>query len=139
MPLSSSGVIRWKIRRLGLLPVLRRRADVRHRSRHIDPQGYLVGLTCDEIPDRANNWGGSNVARSCDPEFDGLVEELSHTLRRPRAYAALVKRMNDMLVQSYYEIPLVNRGIVSAHLDALRGVRINGWDSELWNIAEWRR
>ncbi len=104
----------------------------------IDPQGYLVGLTCDEIPDRANNWGGSNVARSCDPEFDGLVEELSHTPIGPDR-AALVKRMNDMLVQSYYEIPLVNRGIVSAHLDTLRGVRINGWDSELWNIAEWRR
>ena len=104
----------------------------------IDPQGYLVGLTCDEIPDRANNWGGSNVARSCDPEFDGLVEELSHTSIGPER-AALVKRMNDMLVQSYYEIPLVNRGIVSAHLDTLRGVRINGWDSELWNIAEWRR
>ena len=104
----------------------------------IDPQQYLVGLTCDEIPDRANNWGGSNVARSCDPEFDGLVEELSHTSVGPER-AALVKRMNDMLVQSYYEIPLVNRGIVSAHLDTLRGVRINGWDSELWNIAEWRR
>ena len=104
----------------------------------IDPQQYLVGLTCNEIPDRANNWGGSNVARSCDPEFDGLVEELSHTPIGPER-ATLVKRMNDILVQSYYEIPLVNRGIVSAHLDSLRGVRINGWDSELWNIAEWRR
>ncbi len=104
----------------------------------IDPQQYLVGLTCDEIPDRDNNWGGSNVARSCDPEFDGLVEELSHTPIGPDR-ADLVKRMNDVLVQSYYEIPLVNRGIVSAHLDTLRGVRINGWDSELWNIAEWRR
>ena len=103
----------------------------------IDPQQYLVGLTCDEIPDRANNWGGSNVTRACDPDFDELVEQLSHTPIGPDR-AALVKRMNDMLVQSYYEIPLVNRGIVSAHLDTLRGVQINGWDSELWNIAEWR-
>ena len=47
--------------------------------------------------------------------------------------------LNDILVQNYYEIPLVVRGSVSAHLDTLRGVRINGWDSELWNIAEWRR
>ena len=41
--------------------------------------------------------------------------------------------------KAYYEIPLVNRGIVSAHSDTLKGVHINGWDSELWNIAEWRR
>ena len=104
----------------------------------IDPQQYLFGLTCGQVPDRGNNWGGSNIPRACDPEFDALVEEISHTPIGPDR-AALVKRMNDILIQGYYEIPLVNRGVVSAHLDTLKGVRINGWDSELWNIAEWRR
>ena len=42
-------------------------------------------------------------------------------------------------MQHYYEIPLVTRALVSAHLDSLQGVRMNAWDSELWNIAEWRR
>ncbi len=104
----------------------------------IDPQQYLFGLTCVEVPDRDNNWSGSNVPRACNPDFDELAEELSHTPIGP-SRDALVKRMNDILVQSYYEIPLVNRGIVSAHSNTLQGVRINGWDSELWNIAEWRR
>ena len=104
----------------------------------IDPQQYLVGLTCDEIPDRDNNWGGGNVTRACNPEFDELVEELARTPIGPDRNA-LVKRMNDIQVQAYYEIPMVNRGIVSAHSDTLKGVRINGWDSEMWNIAEWRR
>ncbi len=104
----------------------------------IDPQQYLVGLTCEEIPDQDNNWGGDNVTRACNPEFDELVKELSHTPIGPDR-DALVRRMNDIQVQAYYEIPLVNRGIVSAHSDTLKGVRINGWDSEMWNIAEWRR
>ena len=52
---------------------------------------------------------------------------------------ALVMRLNDILVQNYYEIPLVVRGLVSAHATDLQGVRMNAWDSELWNIAEWRR
>ena len=104
----------------------------------IDPQQYLVGLTCGQIPDQDNKWGGSNVARACDPEFDELAEQLAHTPIGPDR-GALVKRMNDILVQGYHEIPLVNRGIVSAHLDILKGVQINGWDSELWNISEWRR
>ena len=47
--------------------------------------------------------------------------------------------MNDAIVQGYSQIPLINRGLVSAHLNSLKGVRINGWDNELWNIAEWRR
>ena len=104
----------------------------------IDPQLYLFDLTCRQIPERENNWGGRNVPRACNPEFDGLAEELSHTPIGPER-DALVKRMNDIMVQSYAEIPLVNRGIVSAHSETLKGVRINGWDSELWNIAEWRR
>ncbi|MCE2463313.1 MAG: hypothetical protein J4F46_05285 [Dehalococcoidia bacterium] len=51
----------------------------------------------------------------------------------------LVKQLNDIYMQSYYQIPLVERGTVSAHANTLQGVRINGWDSEMWNIAEWRR
>ena len=50
-----------------------------------------------------------------------------------------MRELNDLLVQSYNEIPLVVRGSVSAHAATLQGVRITGWDSELWNIAEWRR
>ncbi len=104
----------------------------------IDPQQYLAGLTCVEVPDRDNHWSGGNVPRGCNADFDELVEELSHTpIGADRA--ALVKRMNDILVQSYYEIPLVNRGNVSAYSNTLQGVRINGWDSEMWNIAEWSR
>ena len=48
-------------------------------------------------------------------------------------------QLNDIIVDHYYEIPLVNRGVVSAYLNSLKGVRINAWDSEMWNIAEWRR
>ena len=104
----------------------------------IDPQRHLFSRTCGEIPERGGNWGGGNVARACNPEFDELAERLSHTpVGADRA--ALVMRMNDLLVQAHYEIPLVNRGSVSAHLTSLMGVRLNGWDSDLWNIAEWRR
>ena len=104
----------------------------------IDPQRHLSGLTCDQIPDADNNWGGSNVSRSCDAGYDDLVEELIHASIGPDRNE-LVKRMNDAIVQGYTLIPLINRGLVSAHLDSLKGVRINGWDTELWNIGEWRR
>ena len=42
-------------------------------------------------------------------------------------------------MQHYFEIFLVDRGLVSAHANTLQGVRMNAWDSELWNVAEWRR
>ena len=104
----------------------------------IDPQQYLSGSTCKHIPTRENGWVGDNTARSCNPEYDALYEELAQTGAGPER-AALIIRLNDIQVQSYHEIPLVNRGFVSAHLNSLQGIRINGWDSELWNIEEWRR
>ena len=103
-----------------------------------DPQEYLAGQRCSEVQTRDSGWAGGNNARACDAEYDALFEQLAQTPIGPER-EALVRRLNDILVQNYYEIPLVVRGSVSAHLDTLRGVRINGWDSELWNIAEWRR
>ena len=104
----------------------------------IDPQQYLSGQLCREIPAPENHWAGRNIPRACNPEYDQLYARLAETGIGPER-AELVKRLNDIIAQNYYEIPLVNRGTVSAHLDTLKGVRINGWDSELWNIAEWRR
>ena len=104
----------------------------------IDPQEFLSGQLCSQIQTRDNNWSNGNNPRSCNPEYDKLFAQLAQTRMGPER-AALAKQLNDILVQNYYEIPLVNRGTVSAHLNTLRGVRINGWDSELWNIAEWRR
>ena len=104
----------------------------------IDPQQYLSGLRCSHIATRDNNWADGNVARSCNMEYDRLYGELAQTGAGPER-AALVKQLNDILVQNYFEIPLVNRGFVSAHLNTLQGVWINAWDTELWNIAEWSR
>ena len=104
----------------------------------IDPQESLSDLLCKHIPTPEDNWSLGNIARACNPEYDSLFARLEQTGIGPER-EALVKQLNDIHVQSYVEIPLVNRGYVSAHLNTLKGVRINGWDSELWNIAEWRR
>ena len=107
-------------------------------SSGIDPQQDLAAALCNHIQTQDNNWSFSNNARSCDPEYDKLFAQLEQTRIGPER-EALVKQLNDTYVQGYYEIPLVDRGAVSAHLNTLLGVRINGWDSELWNIEEWRR
>ena len=104
----------------------------------IDPQQYLSGPLCRHIQTRDNNWAPENSARGCDPEYDAVFAQLEKSRLGPER-EALVKHLNDIHVQNHYEIPLVERGFVSAHLNTLKGVRINGWDSELWNIAEWRR
>ncbi len=101
----------------------------------VDPQRYLSGQTCAHIQTRDNNWAGDNNSRWCNPEYDHLYARLAQARPGPER-DALVKQLNDVLVKSYSEIPLVNRGRVAVHLNTLHGIRLNGWDSDLWNIAE---
>lgn len=104
-----------------------------------DAQGYFLGWTCSQIPTEENNYGGGNIVRICDPEFDSLFTELSATAVDDPARDDIVIEMNDIIVD-YSTIPLVNRGTVSAFSDAIQGVGIlNGWDSEFWNVEDWTR
>ena len=104
----------------------------------IDPALSLVSLGCEHIQSRENNWADGNNSRGCNPAFDEKLERLEG-LSIGTERDALIKELNDIYVQHYFEIFLVDRGLVSAHANTLQGVRMNAWDSELWNVAEWRR
>ena len=103
-----------------------------------DPEAYMGNWACAEVSGPANQWLGNNIPRFCDPAYDELVAEMAGTADID-ARAELAKQMNDFLMQEYVMIPLIHRGYVSAHANSLLGVRMNGWDSELWNAADWSR
>jgi peptide/nickel transport system substrate-binding protein len=103
----------------------------------VDPEAYMANWLCSDIPGPDTQWQGANIPRFCDEAYDALVKEIDH--RGHRARAEIVKKQNDMLMQSYAIIPLIHRGGVSAHANSLGGVKMSDWDSELWNIADWHR
>jgi len=103
-----------------------------------DPEAYMANWECKQIPSPETQWQGNNMPRYCDEEYDALVAEMAKTGEIEKR-AELAKAMNDMLMQDYAIIPLVDRGRVSAHSNTLGGVVLNTWDSELWNAADWYR
>jgi len=103
-----------------------------------DPEKYLAEWLCDKVPSPANGWQGQNIPRYCNPKYDELVAVLSKTAD-PAKREEISKQLNDMLTEEGAHIPLIHRGNVSSHSLTLEGVKINGWDSELWNIADWSR
>ncbi|MFQ5623722.1 MAG: peptide ABC transporter substrate-binding protein [Paracoccaceae bacterium] len=103
-----------------------------------DPESYMGNWVCSEIPSPANQWLGNNMPRYCNPEYDALVAKMAKTAALEER-AALAKKMNDMLIDFGAMIPLIHRGDVSAHANSLLGVKMNSWDSELWNIQDWTR
>ncbi|PZX17660.1 peptide/nickel transport system substrate-binding protein [Palleronia aestuarii] len=104
----------------------------------VDPEAYMANWACSRIPTPERQWQGENIQRFCSEEYDALVRKMSNTADLEER-GNLAKQMNDMLMQSYSLIPLVWRGNPAAHVNSLGGVRMNDWDSELWNIADWYR
>jgi len=103
-----------------------------------DPEAYMSNWHCDQIPAPKNQWQGNNIPRYCSEAYNALTEQMAGTGELEKR-AELAKAMNDMLMQDYVMLPLVDRGRVSAHSNSLGGVVLNTWDSELWNIADWYR
>ena len=103
-----------------------------------DPEAYMANWSCSEIPGPDNQWLGGNIARVCNADYDALVAALAVTASLDQR-AAIARQMNDIIVQNHYVIPLVWRAKISAHANTLKGVRMNPWDSELWNAADWHR
>lgn len=103
-----------------------------------DPESYMAGWACDQAPRPETQWQGNNMPRFCSDEYEALIAKLSTTGDLSER-AELAKAMNDMLMQEFVIIPLVDRGRVSAHANSLGGVIINPWDSEIWNAADWYR
>jgi peptide/nickel transport system substrate-binding protein len=103
-----------------------------------DPQSYLGNGLCDKAPRPETQWQGENISRFCMEEYDALHSELAQTADMAERNR-IGRELNDMIVQNGGMIPLVHRGRLSAHANSLGGVKLNVWDSELWNIADWYR
>lgn len=103
-----------------------------------DPSAYVQGWRCSEIPGPNNQWVGANVPRACSEEYETVVATMANVLD-PDERAKVFIQLNDIVVQNYWLIPLVQRAKLAAISNSLRGVRMNAWDSELWNVADWSR
>ena len=103
-----------------------------------DPEAYLGAYRCGVEPRPESQWQGENINRFCDPAYDALHLQLAQTADIEER-GRIGRELNDILMQAYVIIPLVDRGRVDARANSLSGVRLNTWDSGLWNIADWSR
>ncbi|WEF23740.1 peptide ABC transporter substrate-binding protein [Paracoccus sp. S3-43] len=104
-----------------------------------NPASFLDEFVCDRVPDDENQWQGNNSVRFCDPGFDERMTTLNQT-GAPESRHRIAREMTDMLTaDGHVVLPLIHRGMISAHANTLAGVVPNGWEGSLWNIADWSR
>jgi peptide/nickel transport system substrate-binding protein len=103
-----------------------------------DPSNYLSGWISSEIKTASSKWSGNNYERWSNKTYDDTFAQLKKELD-PVKRKDLIIKLNDLLVSDVVVIPLVARNNVSSASKSLKGVQMNSWDSELWNIADWSK
>jgi len=104
----------------------------------IDPQLGMRQFVSWEVSARENKWAGRNITRWRNDEYDRLYKAAENEMD-PVKRAAMFIRMNDLLIQNVVVIPIVWRNGVGAATVRLRGMALSGWDSTLWNLANWHK
>lgn len=103
-----------------------------------DPGAYMRAWLCEEAAQMKNGWSAPNWSRHCNPAFDALYER-SVAEMDPEARRRLFVQMNELLLEDAAVIPLVHWADVNGMAIDIEGFSPTPWDSETWNIAEWRR
>jgi peptide/nickel transport system substrate-binding protein len=103
-----------------------------------DPQTFMRQFLSAEIASKDNKWQGRNITRWRNEEYDRIFAA-SETELDPVKRAALFIKMNELVIQDVVVIPVLWRSVISAVSKKLRNTEISGWDSNLWNLANWTR
>ncbi len=104
-----------------------------------DAPGYLESWISSQIPTSATSWGGGNIPRLNNAEYDALQEEVATLALDDPARSEKIIAMNDILSTTAI-IPLIHRASPSAFANTVQGVGdLNAWDSEYYNIEDWFR
>ncbi len=100
---------------------------------------FYSGDPAKDIPQKANNWSGNDITRWVSKEYNSTYDAGLKELD-PKKNDALWIKCNDIVVAAGVVLPLIDRKAVSARLGTLdTGSNMTPFDSETWNIADWRR
>jgi len=103
-----------------------------------DPGLFLQYWTCAQVAQKANDWAGYNSSRWCDSSYDALYER-SKTELDPEKRRDIFIQMNDMLTEEVVLIPLARLARILGVNRNLEGLAPTPWDTETWNIMDWKR
>jgi len=101
----------------------------------IDPERFLRCGLSDEATTKDNKWQGRNPMRWRSKEYDDTHKQAVVELD-PIKRAALLIKLNDLLITNQVEIPVVARLGASAVTHRLM-CETGGWDNNTWDLANW--
>ncbi len=109
------------------------------------PQSYMAnwyaGPNGKNIAQKENDWSQHNSSGTAIPKYDKLYESLDTETDMEQAAQTFIK-MNDILIDNFVVLPLVNRAsekYAIANTLHSENVAVSDFETDYWNIANWNR
>ena len=102
-----------------------------------DPQSWMLCFQSAEVAQKANKWQGRNIVRWRNAQYDALFAQAAAEVD-PMKRAALIIKMNDLVIDNIVVIPVVTRPSVAAVAKTLQ-CELSGFDSYIWDLANFYR
>lgn len=102
-----------------------------------DAERFMDQYKSDEVSQKVNKWQGRNICRWINVDYDKLAVQGSSELD-PVKRAAIYIKMNDMVVNDNFVIPLISRPRVrGGNLKLV--TTLSGWDLDFSALQNWYR
>ena len=98
-----------------------------------DPQLWMQLFLSTEVAQKANKWQGRNICRWRNAEYDAVFKQAAVEID-PVKRAALIIKLNDLVIRDIAVIPVVTRPSVAAVAKTLQA-ELSGFDSYIWDLA----
>jgi peptide/nickel transport system substrate-binding protein len=87
---------------------------------------------------KSNGWAGRNFMKWKSEEYDKLYDQVLVETNLDKA-ATMWQQLNELVIKNFIAVPLVDRTYSSGKAKNLTGPSLRTFDSESWNIGEWKK
>ncbi|MEN9628877.1 MAG: Oligopeptide-binding protein AppA precursor, partial [Pseudomonadota bacterium] len=100
-----------------------------------DPQFFMEQFTTEQFSQKANKWASRNLVRWSNKEYDDTFKAAQVELD-PVKRAAMFIKLNDLVVNDKYVIPLFGRPRPFGVINKLNPL-LSAWDNTTWALSYW--
>lgn len=99
---------------------------------------YYSGNPDTDIAQQSNKWAGRNYLRWINADYNNVLDQVKAETDVQKAQQLWIQ-LNDLAVNNYITIPLIDRNNADGKSKTLQGPSLTPFDDLSWNAADWTR
>jgi peptide/nickel transport system substrate-binding protein len=99
---------------------------------------FYSGDPAVDIAQKSNKWAGRNYVRWINADYNKIFDQV-RAETDPQKAQELWMQLNDVAVNAYISVPLIDRKSTNAKVKGIQGPNLSPFDTWSWNIADWTR